>query len=314
MHRWTQPGGDGSTARYHQLQQRNDTTAPAFARKLGDRMQSIAPLLRPGMRVLEVGCAEAELGARAKASCELSYDGIEISRDAEAAATKLDRVFRRPAATLPAGGYELILSFHVLEHIAGIADEIRAWRHCLVDEGQLVVEVPNGAGHPLLNHDHNAEHLHQFSAGSLVALLSRNGFEALSVTTGHYESAVYPDSIRIHARKTLPPSCRTERLLERFRTVLPAPFLAYGIGGDFNNYVLPLLDHLPVIDLLDSSPEKWGMQVAGRSVQPYDHDRHETALLLICSVRFRREIERHLRESGIAPARLRSLEDIYDPA
>lgn len=202
----------------------------------------------------------------------------------------------------------------MLEHIADVNAEVRAWSHCLTENGQLIVEVPNGAGHPLLNHDHNTEHLHQFSMGSLIVLLSRNGLEPLSVTTGHYESAVYPDSIRVHARRAISPSDRIERLLERFRSALPTPFLAYGIGGDFTNYVLPLLDRLPVINLLDSSPEKWGTQIAGHSVEPYDPCRHGTAPLLICSVRFRQEIEQHLRSKGIESARIRTLDDIYDPS
>ncbi|WP_334158417.1 class I SAM-dependent methyltransferase [Oryzomicrobium sp.] len=313
-HHWTHPAEDSGIARYSQLQQRNNTATPKFERKIGDRLHSIAPLLRPGLRVLEIGCAEGTLGERIKALCDLSYDGIEISHDAEAAAMRLDQVFRTPATALSANGYELILSFHVLEHIANVNTEVQAWHRCLAENGQLIVEVPNGAGHPLLSHDHNTEHLHQFSTSSLVVLLSRHGFEPLSVTTGHYESAVYSDSIRVHARKTLSPSNRIERLLERFHAVLPTPFLAYGIGGDFTNYILPLIDHLPVISLLDSSPKKWGMQIAGHSVGPYDSSHHGNAPLLICSIRFRQEIEQHLQSKGIAPARIRTLDDIYDPA
>jgi len=36
--------------------------------------------------------------------------------------------------------------------------------------------------------------------------------------------------------------------------------------------------------------------------------------LLICSVRFRQEIEQHLRSKGIESARIRTLDDIYDPS
>ena len=226
---------------------------------------------------------------------------------------RLDQVFRTPATALSTDGYELTLSFHVLEHIGDINTEVQAWHHCLTENGQLIVEVPNGAGHPLLNHDHNTEHLHQFSVSSLLVLLSRHGFEPLSVTTGHYESAVYIDSIRVHARRTLPPSTRIERLLQRFHAVLPSPFLAYGIGGDFTNYILPLINHLPVIGLLDSSSQKWGIQIAGHSVVPYDPSHHGNVPLLICSVRFRKEIEQHLRSKGIASERIRTLDDIYDP-
>lgn len=313
-HRWTHPAEDSGTAHYYQLQQRNNTATSTFERKISDRLQSITPLLRPGLRVLEVGCAEGTLGSRTKELCNLFYAGIEISRDAAAAVTRLDQVFRTPTTALLAGGYELILSFHVLEHITDINTEIRAWHHCLAENGQLIVEVPNGAGHPLLNHDHNTEHLHQFSMGSLIILLTRNGFEPQSVTNGHYESAVYPDSIRVHAYKAISPADRIERLLARFRTVLPTPFLAYGIGGDFTNYVQPLLDRLPVMNLLDSSPEKWGTQIAGHNVEPYDPSRHGTAPLLICSVRFRQEIEQYLRSKGVESSRIRTLDSIYDSA
>ncbi|PKO33494.1 MAG: class I SAM-dependent methyltransferase [Betaproteobacteria bacterium HGW-Betaproteobacteria-7] len=314
-HRWRTNGATAEPGYYQGLISRNDTSAPWFARKLAERTEALQLLISPKAgRVLEIGCAEGLLGAHLKAKRDICYDGIELSRDAAVAANRLDHVFKVPAAEVSAPAYDLIASFHVLEHITDVAAEIRSWLRLLGSEGRVLIEVPNRAGHPLLVQDANREHLHQFCIASLACLLERCGLDIDQITRGHRESPVYPDSLRVIARLNATPAKRRERLLASFAERLSDPFAIYGIGGDFENYILPLLDDLPVVALLDSAPEKQGRKIAGRRIEAYAESTHGGIPLLISSIRFGVDIRLHLQGLGIEEHLIVGLEEIYDPS
>lgn len=312
-HRWRLPLDKTGAGYYEALVARNDPQAPWFKRKLADRVAVLSSLLEAGVqRVLEVGCAEGDLGAAIKARFAVAYDGVELSRDWELAKQKLDQVFQTPASQLHSCSYDLIVSFHVLEHIAQPEQELAAWSGLLSANGQLLIEVPNQAGHPLLANDGNPEHLHQFTPASLTLLLARCGFVCHELSTGHYESPVYSDSIRVVARPQPTADSQQRLLLKRFHERLGGPFFVYGIGGDFLNYVAPLAELLEIQALLDSSPAKWGQQVGLHIVGAYDPNEHAELPILVCSIRFAADIRQHLLSIGIAPARIIGLESIYE--
>ena len=315
-HRWRQQDNQPAS-HYSQLIERNDAASATMTRKLRDRLDTLAALLPsygPSCRFLEIGCAEGHLGEALKALQPIIYDGIEISRDADVARRRLDTVYRQTAAYVASAPYNGILAFHVLEHIQDLRAELTEWRRLMDPRGCMVLEVPNQSGHPLVISDENSEHLHQFTQASLLCLLHRVGFEAEAITIGHFESAVYPDSIRVTARvpKSIP--CRTNELANRFRERLGARFLVYGIGGDFRNYVQPLLEQLPVMELLDSAPERWGTSACpGRIVGKYDPHRHGGVPILACSIRFKSDIVATLHALGTADELIVGLDEIYDP-
>lgn len=314
-HRWRADPPPQTANYYQSLISRNDTEALWCEDKLRERASAVRRLVGPdGSRVLEVGCAEGLLGARVKAVRPLCYDGIELSRDALAAAARLDQVFPAPAANLSAPAYDLVAAFHVLEHIADVAGELRAWLTLLKDDGHLLIEVPLRAGHRLLAHDANREHLHQFSMASMACLLEACSLDIEEISRGHRESPVYPDSLRVVARRLPSASAQSQRLLARFSECLPMPFAIYGIGGDFENYLLPLLDALPVVALLDSAAEKQGRTIAGRRIEAFDAALHGGLPLLVSSIRFAADIRRHLLSLGIAQDLIVGLEEIYDRA
>jgi SAM-dependent methyltransferase len=308
-HRWHAADQVERTSYYENLEHRN---AHLDERKLEERVADLLPLIPAGARVLEVGCADGQLGARLKAKRDVYYAGIELSRDATAAAAVLDRVERRPAAEIAGDPYDFVLGFHVLEHIVDVSGELGEWRRLLGKSGVLVVEVPNQAGHPLLEHDQNAEHVHQFTALSLAALLARCGLALERLSAGHYESPVYSDSLRAVARLALEPAERRSRLLARFRARLPGPFAVQGLGGDFRNYVLPLLDELPVAALLDSDERRHGERVGKLVVSRFDPARHAGLPVLVASPRLHAEIAASLAAAGVPPALIVGLDEIYD--
>lgn len=305
---------DVCDARYYEaLVARNDLQTPWFKRKVSDRVVALSALLTPQVaRVLEVGCAEGALGGEIKARFPIVYDGLELSQDRELARESLDQVFQTYASQVESSPYDLIVSFHVLEHIADPAQELRTWFRLLAPGGKLLIEVPHQAGHPLLESDRNPEHLHQFTPASLTVLLASCGFTCHELSLGHYESPVYPDSIRIIAQYQLLSSERRAQLVQRFRERLGGPFIAYAIGGDFLNYVAPLADALEIRALVDSAPTKWGQQIGNHTVTGYDAAAHGELPILVCSIKFGAGIRQQLLVAGIASDRIIGLETVYE--
>jgi SAM-dependent methyltransferase len=290
---------------------RNPSGSASHARKLRDRMADISPLLRSGLRILEIGCAEGSLGMMVRQSVTVDYTGIELSEDATAASKVLARVVRAPTKAMADETFDLLLSFHVLEHIHDITGELDHWRRLLADGGNLLVEVPNQAGHHLLSRDPNPEHTHQFTPASLTALLHHSGFEVERLETGHWESSVYSDSLRVLARPALNDTQRRAQLLQRFLALLPEPFAAWGIGGDFRGYVEPLLDSLLVTALIDNAVQRHGERHGHLAIEAYDPQRHGSLPILVCSVRYCEEILRDMAALGVAPSRIVTLDDIF---
>lgn len=310
-HRWRLP--IAGLADYETLVARNDLTLPWSRRKMHERVVAVSNLLQAGgERVLEVGCAEGELGRQIKARHVLTYDGVELSQDRAMAARHLDQVFHTPAIQVHASPYDLIVSFHVLEHVERPDQEIQAWASLLSPHGRVVVEVPNQSGHPLLASDRNPEHLHQFTCASLSLLFTRNGFACQSLSTGHYESPVYADSLRLLAHLQPTVQACESRLIERIQQCTGGPFLVYGIGGDYLNYIAPLAQALPIRGLLDSSASKWGQRFGDHVVAGYDPSAHGDLPIVICSIRFAADIHQHLLSLGIATHRIIGLDSIFE--
>ena len=301
----------GMVASYYAACAGRNEKVPGLAQKYADRMNSVAPLLHPGMRILEIGCADGVFGTMVKSRMALHYAGIEISPDAALAERNLDRIHRRPAADLDDAPYDLLLSFHVLEHLQDVHAELAHWRRLMKPYGRLTVEVPHRAGHPLLENDRHPEHIHQFSPASLAILLGKAGFTPTRISTGHFESTVYSDSLRIEAQVTLIEAQKTERLLARIKTYLPGPLVVYGVGGDFRNYVEFLLPHLQVIALCDADPACHGRIIGEHPVQAYDPAALAGLPVLIASTRHEAEIRRTLQATGLAESSIVGLGQIY---
>lgn len=291
---------------------RNALPLKYIERKMSCRLDEIRSHIRPGMHVLEVGCAEGELGRRIKALVPLTYWGIEPSRDAEIARQHLDVVFP-DSGDLPGDmpPLDAIISFHVLEHIPDIGQEMGRWRMLLKMTGWLLVEVPLCSGHPDVHADLNPEHLHHFTWASLACLLERTGFEIISMSRRNYESPTYSDSLRVIAVPRTSPDAQRTRLLQRF-SVIPKPFAVFGLGGDFRNYVQPILEHLQVTAFLDNNPALLGTILNGFEVESYSSSRHAPLPILVCSIRHEESIITDLRQKGHPEDHIYTLADIYD--
>ncbi len=310
-HRWRDADPLVQSDHYSSLAGRNAVSAGQRERKFTDRMSTIAPLLRDGLRILEIGCAEGELGGLIKARARVHYTGVEPSRDSERAAVVLDRVVRDSKA-LGHARYDLILAFHVLEHLPDVAAEVARLRKLIEPSGALVVEVPEEAGHRCLTLDKNPEHLHFFSAASLAAIAGHARFIVDVLTAQHFESAVYRDSLRMLARPRADASQRRAALLQAFRQRLGGAFAVYGIGGDYANYVEPLIGELTITALIDSNTDRHGEKRGEHTIEGLDPVRHGSGPILIASIRFADEVRTLLIARGVAAQNVVSLADIFD--
>jgi SAM-dependent methyltransferase len=309
-HRWKLRALD--LGRYYAAQQGRNSAGPELERKLAERARALEPLLRPGSRLLEIGCAEGALGQRLKQRCALFYAGVELSNDAERAARVLDRVYRLEASAVPDADFDAVLSFHVLEHIEDVARELAAWQRLLAPDGRVVIEVPNEAGHPLLQCDAHPEHLHSFTAASLAAALGRAGFQLEQLDRGHFESPLYADSLRAVASRRRDPAQRSAALVRRIASLAGGPFFVWGAGGDFRNCLLPVLGELPVLGVFDENPATHAALGAGVTVGAFDRARLGDRRVLVCSLRFHAEIVARLVAAGVPAQQCFGLAEVLD--
>ena len=98
----------------------------------------------------------------------------------------------------------------------------------------------------------------------------------------------------------------------RFTARLTGPFVIYGVGGDFRNYVEPLLDALPVAALCDSAIEQQGKIIGQHRVSAYDPVTLAGLPILIASTRHIEQIRDSLLAQGVAQQSMISLAQIYD--
>jgi SAM-dependent methyltransferase len=158
-------------------------------RALGARhARFLARGLARGARVLDVGCGRGiTLAALAERGCEAH--GVELGPDALRGIDPRVQVRVAPAlaaAGYPAGFFDLVLIWHVLEHLrepdAALAEAHRVLR----PGGRLVVAVPNFASAqarwagPAWFHLDPPRHLHHFPLSALRRLVVRSGFEIVA--------------------------------------------------------------------------------------------------------------------------------------
>jgi 2-polyprenyl-3-methyl-5-hydroxy-6-metoxy-1,4-benzoquinol methylase len=128
-------------------------------------------LEKPAQRVFEIGCSEGML-LRALADDGHSVRGCEYNPEIAAAGRKqlgvdilaqgFQTVNEKP------GSYDLIVSFHTIEHVDGLQAVFGKAVNMLNAEGAMLIEVPTGP-----EEYHNIDHLHFFTKQSLERLLKR---------------------------------------------------------------------------------------------------------------------------------------------
>lgn len=104
-------------------------------------------LLKPGMKVLEVGCGKGEFLNKVQAHKDIEVIGLEINQNAVRIAHNTglsvliedieDHSVKHPNT------YDVVCSFQVLEHISDVDKFLNSQINSLKPGGKLIISVPN---------------------------------------------------------------------------------------------------------------------------------------------------------------------------
>lgn len=154
-------------------------------------------------RILEIGCAEGNLGAALKLqSPDRVVYGVEyVKAAAEKAAARLDQVFNidveRDELPIEAGSIDCILYGDVLEHLTDPGAVLDKHRRLLAPNGTIVCSIPNIQHHSIITSLFRGDfhytsqglldrtHLRFFTAASFTKLLLDAGFVPVMETIVH---------------------------------------------------------------------------------------------------------------------------------
>ena len=147
---------------------------------------------QPGGRLLEVGCARGDFLRVARESFD-AY-GVEPNLELAESASKVVPVHRDIIERTPWSGFDVITSFHVIEHVDSPRSFVQAAAARLKPGGLLVLETPNIDSLPyklLRSHWRQfiPEHYFFFDPKTMARLLSDHGLKIEStLRIGKYAS------------------------------------------------------------------------------------------------------------------------------
>ena len=208
------------------------TTARLYLERLG------GTLLRPGARILEVGCGNGEFLAEARTR-GLRVEGIEYSAvAAENANRRLGagtvQVGTLDTVLLPRESFDAIVACDVIEHVRDPKSFLRTAYACLRPGGLVFLVTPSldSWSRKLMRQhwmEYKVEHLFYFSERSLRILLASAGFQRPAFYSN--KKAVSFEYVYHHFRSYSVPVLTP--LISGLRHVLPrrARYIQWKIAG-----------------------------------------------------------------------------------
>jgi 2-polyprenyl-3-methyl-5-hydroxy-6-metoxy-1,4-benzoquinol methylase len=172
---------------YTHENRKQKTIGGAGLRSMLGRAASIVEFLgddvKPGMKHLDVGCAEGTLLALTRAQ-GLEVRGLELDTNFSQYAREarqidvLSEVLED--APLEPGSFDFISFVHVIEHLFHPLQTLRVARELLRDGGLLYIEVPNlEQPMPGLRRFFIPKHNYYFTSKTLAAIVTQAGFNIL---------------------------------------------------------------------------------------------------------------------------------------
>ncbi len=135
--------------------------------------------LKPGCRVLEVGCGGGAFLSRLKeAGCDAV--GVDFLEEAVAATRELVEqaaVFQADAARLPFedSTFDRVVAHHLVEHLPDLPGALGEWKRVLTPGGTIVICTPNRL-YPSPRIFDDPSHLHIYDRAELCYTVERAGF------------------------------------------------------------------------------------------------------------------------------------------
>ena len=148
--------------------------------------------MRSSGKLLEIGCARGEFLRVAREQFDAC--GVEPNPELADSASQVVPVYRDIIERTPWSDFDIVTSFHVIEHVDSPRSFICAAAQRLKPGGLLVIETPNIDSLPFKLFKSRwrqfiPEHYYFFSPNTISGLLSEQGLRIDSVTTiGKYAS------------------------------------------------------------------------------------------------------------------------------
>lgn len=298
-------------------QKDRNPSAVLLQNKSLDREKYLLKFVDVDIKLIEVGCAEGYfLQSVLKRKNVTVAIGIEPSLDRVCSADKSLEVYPSVDPYLAKHikpKFNVICAFHVLEHIDNPIDFLLSFLELIEDRSWLFIEVPCRSGHPLLAFDPNPEHIHRFTPSSVSALVESAGFMVSSLTTGHYESAAYPNSMRLIAKRIVNNTTFEASVIK----ALSECNVIWGIGGDFKGYILPSIinQHQYVyVDLNGPTALVPGMAADLVFLRPRDlinSPRYQNSIVLVSTLRYQESIDSFISNNKIGFKKIIFLSDLF---
>jgi SAM-dependent methyltransferase len=151
---------------------------------VGDLIALLDPLVKPGSRVLEVGCAPGKFLLWCAMAKQAQACGVEYAESSHRATVELFKAAHVPAdirredfmqTTLEPGSFDLVYSFGVIEHFDDPRPMVKKHFDMLKPGGTAIITVPHfGAGYGWLcrHMDREAYDIHNVSIMSEAGMLA----------------------------------------------------------------------------------------------------------------------------------------------
>jgi 2-polyprenyl-3-methyl-5-hydroxy-6-metoxy-1,4-benzoquinol methylase len=142
--------------------------------------------IRPAGKLLEIGCARGDFLSVARENFDAH--GVEPNPELADAAARIAPVHRDIIERTPWSGFDVIVSFHVIEHVDSPRSFIQAASERLAPGGLLVIETPNIDSLPfkILKgkwRQFIPEHYFFFNPRTIANLLSNHGLNVSSIVS-----------------------------------------------------------------------------------------------------------------------------------
>lgn len=217
-----------------------------------ERINDLKKIIKNSDKVLDIGCSDGLFLKLIKEKYpNIDCFGIEPSKDKIKLKLKQIKIkndfeyFKKYKFK-----FDLITSFHVLEHIKNVKKFIKECINLLSENGFFILEVPNKSGNIFNIYDNNAEHYHKFSISSLCLLLEKNNLEIIKLETLKIESPIYNNCMRVLVRKNNIYNLR-KKYKNEISSLLKENYIFYGIGLDFEKMIHPFIKNYKNVILMD---------------------------------------------------------------
>lgn len=205
---------------FYDLRAREEPKSDPEALVRFDRALAAANL-KSGEAVLDVGAKRGGLGLRARAKgLDIRYAGLELSEEnvRAAMATGLDVREADVTRTLPvkSGEFDCVVCLELLEHLPSALPLLGEMRRALVDDGRLVISVPNPYSWVEVYREFFGRPDHEGHLNAFTTPVIRN----LAALAGFRVERILGTSVRIPRTRRL---IATDSILARSRIYLLRP-------------------------------------------------------------------------------------------